>query len=114
MSDGTTRNHRGQAVTRLYLLAFLVLASGCMEGAFPWARRQPPPFAQQVVKQGMEESSRTEDKSAKTADEPPKTQTAAKAPEVSPLSWVLEDMRNSRGAAGQAPPDQLPPSLLSH
>jgi len=100
---------------RLYLLAFLVFASGCMEGAFPWARRQPPPFAKDVIKQGMEESSVVEDKSSKPPDDAaPKVQTAAKAPEVSPLSWILEDTSN-RAAAGQPVPDQLraPPSLMS-
>lgn len=80
---------------RLCVLAFAMVAAGCMESKFPWARREPPSFARDVVKEGMNEILQSPDAPPKVRNDPPEMQ-AAHEPEMSPLNWALEDLKKGR------------------
>jgi len=92
---------------RLSVLALAVCASGCMEGAFPWARRQPPEFAKDVISQGMDESLQYRPESAKPPEEHPTPPPAPKPVERSPLNWTLDDLMGEPTSQGSGAPGGL-------
>jgi len=75
---------------RRCLLPFALLATaGCMGLGAP--TREVPPAALSVLRDGINESARVTDGTAKESP-PPLPKTAAREAEQSPLSWTLDDL----------------------